>query len=111
MTIAAIFIVSGVLESWDGYHLRVGELLSAVVPLLIIVGLFRLRRSLADPQSWQRSAVSPEARQGVQNTVGRWIAIIVLLVIASVFLEDVFPLGLPVGEWLGWPTPSGSSGA
>ena len=111
MAVALIFVVSGVLEAWDGYYLRPGELVSAIVPLLIFAGLLRLRRRLADPVGWQPSIAAAEAGEGTQktkNAIGRWVAIIVLLVIASAFLEDFFPLGLPVGEWLGWPAPSGA---
>lgn len=111
MAIAFLFVVSGLLDTWDGYYLRPAQLLSAVVPLLIFIGLLRLRGRLADPAAWQREVAAPEAGQRTQRAIGRWVAIIVLLVIASAFLEDVFPTGLPVGEWLGWPAPQAPSGA
>lgn len=103
---ALVVVIGSAMEAWDGYYLHPGELVSVIVPLLIIIGLLKLRRRLADPQSWGREAASPGAKQAVQSTVDRWIGFIVVLVIAMVFLEDVFPRGLPLGEWLGLRVPS-----
>jgi hypothetical protein len=107
--VALAFVVEGAMGAWDGYYLHPGELVSVVVPLVIIAGLLKLRARLADPQSWTRVAAAPGV-QAAQSAVGRWVVIVVVLIIASAVLEDVFPRGLPVGLWLGWPAPSSSSG-
>ena len=103
---ALAFIVEGAMGAWDGYHLHPGELASVIVPLVIAVMLLKLRARLSDPASWARELAAPGRKQAAQNAIGRWVAILIVLVIASAFLDDIFPRGLPVGEWLGWPPPS-----
>lgn len=107
--VALAFVVEGAMGAWDGYYLHPGELVSVVVPLVIIAGLLKLRARLADPQSWTRVAAAPGV-QAAQSAVGRWVVIVVVLIIASAVLEDVFPRGLPVGQWLGSPAPPSSPG-
>ncbi|MCM5678098.1 hypothetical protein M8A51_00955 [Schlegelella sp. S2-27] len=107
--VALAFVVEGAMGAWDGYYLHPGELVAVVVPLLIIAGLLKLRARLADPQSWTRVATAP-GMQAAQGVIGRWVVIVIVLIIASAVLEDVFPGGLPVGQWLGWPAPPSSPG-
>jgi len=95
-----VFALGHVEQAWTGSHLRTMDALFVVIPLIAFLAVMRIRRHLlrvANPAPG--GPVRRRTADVVAGSVRAVFVLGVLLSIAGMILEDLFPQGLPALEW------------